>query len=523
METYYRVILSVYSFLGVGLFRRFLLFIEKKKHKNTGRRNTNYHLSSYSGTAVEGFYGYLSYNALLHILSLFFCFLIFVLEIFVYTYMSLEYIDLIIQIIKVINVFIYLIMILNVYCIMLQRYTAVRLKLFHYKIKNRNNNGTPCVTSSPDGVELYYNVDVRVDRLQRMFKKKRVLHPEAEMIVNNKDNIGGYTNNKNDALRKNTKENAKENAKEKNFCFPKSLYYDSYFYYEDSSLVCIISYDSADHYSIKMNKKSEDRANKSGEIDSIYLRYYIYAHLQLLRNAFVDIPSSYLHGLALVEAGADRSKNEIKIYEPLCQLDSRFHKRKNITAIDIYCSELALAQVTAEKEQGSISSKGYITKTRIMLLGLFSRLPDVEYRNSHIPVYSFCYLYDDISEKMKTNTSDNEFVYGYLMRRALLKYYDNSNYNDNAEHSIDMADMLSSDSTELNNEYIDYINDYYNAVFSTAKYIENDESNIRSARNDLNAVIEDILICSYRNVYQLNKLLSEHGIITDVSIFPVWM
>ncbi len=107
---------ALYERLGVAAFRRFILAIERRKHKKDGRQNENYHPQSLSLSALRSFRGFLSYNILLHSHSLGFC-LLALLLLGVYPGRRLWLV-----------LFLCFAALFNLYCLMLQRYTLLKLR-----------------------------------------------------------------------------------------------------------------------------------------------------------------------------------------------------------------------------------------------------------------------------------------------------------------------------------------------------------------------------------------------------------
>ena len=108
--------LRIYGLLGIVPFKRLLLRIEKIKHRNKGTNNDNYHPSKLTPSSLIAFRGYLQYNALLHIVSIFLVTFYFVIS--SYAHISLWWI----------TCLAWLILVVDLYCIILQRYTYLRAK-----------------------------------------------------------------------------------------------------------------------------------------------------------------------------------------------------------------------------------------------------------------------------------------------------------------------------------------------------------------------------------------------------------
>lgn len=108
--------LQLYHLLGVQQFRKAILWLEKIKHHGMNRRNENYHLSNFDLISLERYTGFLVYNAFLHCISLIFTVLYLILSITI----NLHNV--------VVDVIIIVLTIINVYCIILQRATYLKLK-----------------------------------------------------------------------------------------------------------------------------------------------------------------------------------------------------------------------------------------------------------------------------------------------------------------------------------------------------------------------------------------------------------
>ena len=108
--------LVLYELLGVRVFRRFVMFVERLKHRKDGLKNHNYHPRNLNYSTLNSFSGYLLYNSSFHIISLaltvfllLFCFITDVKSVPYYIVMLIT-------------------IVFNVYCLMLQRYTYLKLK-----------------------------------------------------------------------------------------------------------------------------------------------------------------------------------------------------------------------------------------------------------------------------------------------------------------------------------------------------------------------------------------------------------
>lgn len=113
--------LQLYHLIGVNRFCKVILWFEKIKRFRNNRKNENYHLSDFSIFALERYTGFLLYNAIIHIVSLFFAGICLLLT------LSFEVHSLIVDVIMGILFF------LNIYCIILQRTNYLKIKEYCYR------------------------------------------------------------------------------------------------------------------------------------------------------------------------------------------------------------------------------------------------------------------------------------------------------------------------------------------------------------------------------------------------------
>ncbi len=126
---------KIYELLGIRAFRKAIMSFERLRHKKDGRRNANYHLKNHSLSAARSFRWYVIYNSIFHVLSLLLAAVYFVItRVFGEIFLAADIV------ISVLIVF-------NVYCLMLQRYTWIRLKE-HIKLLERRRNRKTSDTSS---------------------------------------------------------------------------------------------------------------------------------------------------------------------------------------------------------------------------------------------------------------------------------------------------------------------------------------------------------------------------------------
>ncbi len=106
----------LYEILGIRLFRKLALKIEILRHSKDNSRNVNYHFHGSGISSLKSFTGYLLYNAVCHGMSLSCIAVYFAITYFV----GVRY--------YVLDIFMCFLLIVNLYCIMLQRYTYIRIQ-----------------------------------------------------------------------------------------------------------------------------------------------------------------------------------------------------------------------------------------------------------------------------------------------------------------------------------------------------------------------------------------------------------
>lgn len=117
--------LRVYYLLGVQQFRKAILWLEKIKHHGDDNKNENYHPLNFDLISLEQYTGFLAYNAFLHCVSLIFAAMYLLLSITINFYNV------------VVDLIIIILIILNIYCIILQRATYLKLKEHRLKYYKR--------------------------------------------------------------------------------------------------------------------------------------------------------------------------------------------------------------------------------------------------------------------------------------------------------------------------------------------------------------------------------------------------
>lgn len=122
--------------LGIRRFRQLLLALERYRHRKDGGRNGNYHLERGTAEAVSGFDGYLLYHSLLHLAAIL---LLAVPACVLHAAVPrLHWADGILL----------LLFLLNLYCLLLQRYTFLRIRRLKRRSAARSRDGRPVMLSS---------------------------------------------------------------------------------------------------------------------------------------------------------------------------------------------------------------------------------------------------------------------------------------------------------------------------------------------------------------------------------------
>lgn len=154
-----RAEMKIYEFLGVTLFRRVILAFERIKHHCDNKKNINYHLKDHSLVSMQSFSGYLLYNSFWHIVSLLFAVVFLVEASFAGFRFLLSDLAMIV------------VTIINIYCIMLQRYIYLRLRVLTAKHiekrKIKEKNGIRAViknleSGTPDEPQEEYALVCRI-------------------------------------------------------------------------------------------------------------------------------------------------------------------------------------------------------------------------------------------------------------------------------------------------------------------------------------------------------------------------
>lgn len=196
--------LKFYKFIGIYTFQKVILFFEKIKHKKTNQLNENYHPSNFDIFSVDNFKVFLLLHVVLHTISLLFTY-IYYLEILVMYEKNI-----------VASVFVIILTLLNVYCILLQRTSYLRIKDYCHKyykrffsnkkkyikkiVKNlydKNNHLLKqdyeilCrIKKAFDGVNECFIKTSDIDSLNRIYKCAEVILPKKILIQESNTNFG---------------------------------------------------------------------------------------------------------------------------------------------------------------------------------------------------------------------------------------------------------------------------------------------------------------------------------------------
>ena len=106
---------KLYEFLGIQIFRKLALKLESLIHYKDKLKNINYHLHGRSINSVQSFTGYLLYNAVCHGLSIAFIAIYFITT-WICKFRCV-----------VLDISLYGMLLVNLYCLMLQRYTYIKI------------------------------------------------------------------------------------------------------------------------------------------------------------------------------------------------------------------------------------------------------------------------------------------------------------------------------------------------------------------------------------------------------------
>ena len=138
--------LKIYRILGIESFRHFLFRLEKSRHRKDGRVNSNYHLKKGYAGRIQSFFPFLLYNSFIHILGLFVGILYLVVRIFIIP-RNFFWADFIIIVTSI----------LNLYCLLLQRYSFLRIKNAALRERERREDRIQrkLQLADPTGLSVY--------------------------------------------------------------------------------------------------------------------------------------------------------------------------------------------------------------------------------------------------------------------------------------------------------------------------------------------------------------------------------
>ena len=120
-----RVEMALYRAVGIRLFRDGAFALERWVHRKDGGKNTNYHVRDLTYHGVARHYALLSFNAALHFTAFAFLFLLILGALFFVEMPGLWY--------GIIG----FLALLNLYCILLQRYNALRLRALRRRLEEK--------------------------------------------------------------------------------------------------------------------------------------------------------------------------------------------------------------------------------------------------------------------------------------------------------------------------------------------------------------------------------------------------
>ena len=138
--------LALYCRLGVRRFRDFAFLLERIKHRKDSLRNSNYHLQQLSCAGAERHYMYLSYNALIHLFGMALAIMLLLIRRIAGLRWGIADLGMAAAVVT------------NIYCIMLQRYNALRLRKYQFssykRMKKREEKNARILRDRiPEGVE----------------------------------------------------------------------------------------------------------------------------------------------------------------------------------------------------------------------------------------------------------------------------------------------------------------------------------------------------------------------------------
>lgn len=115
--------LKFYRAIGIRLFRDGAFALERWVHRKDGGKNRNYHVRDWTYYGIREHYSFLSFNATIHIAAIALLSLLILGGCAIGGFPAAWY---------VVN---HILILLNVYCILLQRYNALRLRRIHIRLE----------------------------------------------------------------------------------------------------------------------------------------------------------------------------------------------------------------------------------------------------------------------------------------------------------------------------------------------------------------------------------------------------
>lgn len=99
--------------------------LENLIHRKDKGRNTNYHIAAFDSYEVDGFIKYLFYNGAIHVRNIIFLTLLFLVRYLVFKWVS------------PFDIVLWLLFIKDCYCVMLQRYNYLRIKICNERLTEK--------------------------------------------------------------------------------------------------------------------------------------------------------------------------------------------------------------------------------------------------------------------------------------------------------------------------------------------------------------------------------------------------
>lgn len=171
-----KIELIIYQRLGVKKFRQLVLYLEKRKHRKDQGKNSNYHIYRMTPAGIQRHFAFLSYNSLIHIISILILLLQFLLKILFKTHFTF------------VDVILLLFIAANIYCIMLQRFNALRMRRFlqicRKRQKQRMDNN---IRLLQDGISPAYGILEMKKDLMWLEGLRRSVGGYEDVFINDSD------------------------------------------------------------------------------------------------------------------------------------------------------------------------------------------------------------------------------------------------------------------------------------------------------------------------------------------------